>query len=88
MNDIEDLRSVILSWIKDKNSDIKNYLTPEGIAFVNGYCVAKNTIKLIPIEKYEDLLKKYEDLINKYEKLKLKKSNSNINKFINILNYR
>lgn len=74
MKEVEDVRGTIVTWLKDKSSDITQYLTPEGIAFANGYTIANNTIKLIPYEDYDTLLKKYEELINKYEKLKNKKN--------------
>lgn len=66
----DDTRAVILAWLKDSTSTPHNYITKEGMAYLNGFLQANNSIDLIKLEKYNELISKYEHLINKYERLK------------------
>jgi hypothetical protein len=69
---VDDLKGVVMSWLNESGSNPEDYLTEKGMAFVNGYAQANNTVQLIKIEKYEELTNKYGELINKYEDLTIK----------------
>lgn len=67
---VDDLKGVVLSWLKEEGSKPEDYVTRNGLAFVNGYAKANNTVSLIKVEKFTELTDKYEDLIGKYEQSK------------------
>ena len=73
---VDNLRAVVIAWLKDKQSDITQYITKEGLALLNGYMVSKDYINLVDMSKYTKLQKDYEDLVNKY--IKLKKDHENL----------
>lgn len=83
---IDDLRGVALAWVKDSSSSPEDYLTKEGLAYLNGFLQANNVAELIKIEKYNNLLEDYEDLIDKYDDLK-QRYDKNID-VINTLNVK
>lgn len=69
----EDARGIILAWVnaskQPNNPDTppSEYLTKEGMSFLNGYLQASNTMNLIKQEEYNKLLDNYEILIQDYE---------------------
>ena len=63
----DDLRGLIVAWVKDSTSNPETYLTKEGMAYLNGFVQSNNTIALIKKEKYNELIDNYEELIKKYE---------------------
>ena len=66
--EVDDGRAIIKAWLLDSSSNPDEYLTKNGQSYLNGFLQANNTMKLIKIEKYDELTNKYEELINKYEK--------------------
>lgn len=72
----DDLKGIVIAWLQDSSSNPEDYLTREGMAYLNGFTQASNSISLIKKEKYDVLLNNYEELINKYEKL-IKESEEN-----------
>ena len=65
----DDLRGVLTAWLNDSTSDPSSYLTKEGMSYLNGFCQANNTIGLIKLEKYNEVLENQKDLIEKYSKV-------------------
>ena len=68
--DKEQLRGVLLAWVKDSESNPLDYLTKEGIAYLDGYLQGNDLTELIKKEKYDKVVEDYEELIEKYEQLK------------------
>ena len=68
--DREELRGVLLAWVKDSNSNPLDYLTKEGIAYLDGFLQNQGNIELIKKERYDKLVEDYKELIEKYEQLK------------------
>ena len=63
----DDVKGLITAWLNASKNESDNYLTKEGMAYLNGFLQANNTMYLIKIEKYEELTKQYEELIDKYD---------------------
>ena len=63
----DDLRGLIVAWVKDSTSDPSTYLTKEGLAYFNGFIQANNTVGLVKIEKYDKTVKDFSDLIDEHE---------------------
>jgi len=84
---VDDLKGVAIAWVKDSSSEPSDYLTTEGLAYLNGFIQANNSIAMIKIEKYNVLLAKYEELIEKYDKSKTEngKMKEHINKLYQAL---
>ena len=78
--ELEDPKGVILAWLKESDANTPNkYITPEGMAYLNGYLQSNKTLGLVKVEKYDKLLVSFERLLGNYERLK----NNKIRKFIN-----
>jgi hypothetical protein len=76
--EIADLKGAISGWLTQSKGEDDIYLTEQGKAYLNGYLQANNTISLIKLEKYNQLLKDYENLLNRYERLKKLKLKQNL----------
>ena len=66
----EDVRGTVVAWVQASqqgDTPVNEYLTKSGAAYLNGYLQASNTVELIKIEKYNEVLEKQEDLIIAYE---------------------
>jgi hypothetical protein len=68
--DKEQLRGVLLAWVKDSGSNPLDYLTKEGVSYLDGYLQGNDLTELIKKERYDKLVEDYEELIGKYEQLK------------------
>ena len=66
----DDVKGLITAWLDASKTEQSDYLTKEGLAYMNGFLQANNTMALIKIEKYNQLLQDYEELLHKYTKLK------------------
>ena len=69
----DDMRGLVVAWLKDSTSIPSTYITKEGMAYLNGFLQSSNTIALVKHEKYDEVVKNYEELIDKYAELKVKK---------------
>jgi len=67
--DNEELRGVLLAWVKDSGSNPLDYLTKEGVAYLDGYLQGNDLTELIKKERYDIVVSDYEKLIDKYELL-------------------
>jgi len=68
--DKEQLRGVLLAWVKDSNSNPLDYLTKEGVSYLDGYLQGNDETELIKKERYDKVVEDYQELIEKYEQLK------------------
>jgi hypothetical protein len=68
--DKEQLRGVLLAWVKDSESNPLDYLTKEGIAYLDGFLQGNDLTELIKKEKYDKVVEDYGELVEKYEQLK------------------
>jgi hypothetical protein len=68
--DKEELRGVLLAWTKDSGSNPLDYLTGNGVSYLDGYLQGNGLTELIKKERYDKVVTDYEELIEKYEQLK------------------
>ena len=67
-------RGIIIAWVQAssvrENPDTppKEYLTKEGMAYLNGFLQSNNTVALVKKESFDNLTEDYADLVEKYEK--------------------
>lgn len=91
--EVEEAKAIIMQWLVEssKNDSTTNkpstYITPEGMAYLNGFLQSNNTINLIKEERYTELLSKHEKLINNYSKLKKELDSIRSNNIYKILKY-
>ena len=66
----EELRGVLLAWTKDSGSNPLDYLTKNGVSYLDGYLQGNGLTELIKKERYDIVVNDYEELIEKYEQFK------------------
>lgn len=91
--EVEDPKAIITAWLEESKPDVgktsppSSYITPEGMAYLNGFLQTNRTISLIKQERYDDLINDYENLIKKYEQVKKENIKLKSNKVYKILRY-